>query len=417
MDAEERPQKIRKLSHDADDPSIVNLASDSANHAETNNDVIKQVPEAVENTSNVENTEGSDLNTGSLSEPSKNEAEGSKPSAPTNGTAAPLSKNQLKKQRRRDEWEAKREDRKVKRKERVVRQRERKREERESLVAQGLPLPEPTKKPRSVTLPITILFDCNFDEFMRDNERVSLSAQITRAYSDNRNARYRAHLAVNSFGGSLKDRFDNVLGKHYESWKGTRFLPEDFVAVSKQAQEWMRNPQEGGKLAGPCFEKYAADEDSIAKCKEEGETIYLSSDSDTTLTELKPYTTYIIGGLVDKNREKGLCHRRAVEAGVKTARLPIGDFLDMTSRKVLTTNHVNEIMLRWLECGDWGEAFMKVIPKRKGGQLKGKNGGGDEEEEEDGAEDHDDGENAEPLQAAAAEAVDCTATEEPKPSG
>jgi tRNA (guanine9-N1)-methyltransferase len=28
-------------------------------------------------------------------------------------------------------------------------------------------------------------------------------------------------------------------------------------------------------------------------------------------------------------------------------------------------------MVKWLECGDWGEAFMKVIPKRKGGTLKG----------------------------------------------
>jgi len=418
MEAEERPQKIRKLSHEADSSSIANFASEATYNAKTANDEIKQVPQATENTSNNENTEGSALKDSiSELEPGQREAEAFEPSTPSDGATAPLSKNQLKKQRRRDEWEAKRGDRKIKRKERVVRQRERKREERESLAAQGLPLPEPPKKPRSVTLPITILFDCNFDEFMRDNERVSLSAQITRAYSDNRNAQYRAHLAVNSFGGSLKDRFDNVLGKHYESWKGTRFLPEDFVAVSKQAQEWMKDPQEGGKLAGPCFEKYAADEDSIAKCKEEGETIYLSSDSDTTLTELKPYTTYIIGGLVDKNREKGLCHRRAVEAGVKTARFPIGDFLDMTSRKVLTTNHVNEIMLRWLECGDWGEAFMKVIPKRKGGQLKGKNGVDDEEEDEDGDEDLDGGEASEPIREAAVKAIDSTAVEEPKLSG
>ncbi|KAK3072120.1 hypothetical protein LTS18_014704, partial [Coniosporium uncinatum] len=28
------------------------------------------------------------------------------------------------------------------------------------------------------------------------------------------------------------------------------------------------------------------------------------------------------------------------------------------------------IMLKWLEFGDWGEAFDQVIPKRKGGTLK-----------------------------------------------
>jgi len=43
----------------------------------------------------------------------------------------------------------------------------------------------------------------------------------------------------------------------------------------------------------------------------------------------------------------------------------------MNSRSVLATNHVSEIMLKWLELGDWGEAFIQVIPKRKGGKLRG----------------------------------------------
>jgi len=56
--------------------------------------------------------------------------------------------------------------------------------------------------------------------------------------------------------------------------------------------------------------------------------------------------------------------------------------MEMASRFVLATNHVNEIMLKWLECGDWGEAFVQVIPKRKGGKLKDQ-----EEEEEDEEQD------------------------------
>ena len=63
----------------------------------------------------------------------------------------------------------------------------------------------------------------------------------------------------------------------------------------------------------------------------------------------------------------------------------------MASRKVLATNHVNEIMVHWLECGDWGEAFMKVMPKRKGGTLRkegDKDEGGEDpaDAEEDEAE-------------------------------
>ena len=59
-----------------------------------------------------------------------------------------------------------------------------------------------------------------------------------------------------------------------------------------------------------------------------------------------------------------------MERRVKTAKLPIGDYMQMASRFVLATNHVVEIMLRWLELGDWGKAFLQVMPKRKGGILK-----------------------------------------------
>lgn len=100
------------------------------------------------------------------------------------------------------------------------------------------------------------------------------------------------------------------------------------------------------------------------------DVVYLSSDSPYTLERLEPNTTYIVGGLVDKNREKGLCYRRARERGIRTAKLPIGQFMVMQSRQVLATNHVVEIMLRWLEYEDWGKAFLSVIPKRKGGILR-----------------------------------------------
>lgn len=310
----------------------------------------------------------------------------------------PLSKNQQKKRRKQAEWEAKRDDRKMIRKEKLIAKRERKRAARDQAEAGAgdqaalSRQQRPSAHPR-VQLPVTFLIDCDFDDLMLDKERKSLAAQVTRSYSDTRKASFFPHLAVCSFGGELKQRFDNIL-THYKGWKGIRFLDDDFVSAAEQAKTWMSDPAQKNTLAGSFSPLATEGSDAVSTLRDDGEIVYLTSESPYTLTALKPYSTYIVGGLVDKNREKGICYRRAAERGVKTAKLPIGEFMDMSSRKVLATNHVNEIMLTWLECGDWGEAFMRVIPKRKGGKLKGEGGKeGDkaEEEEEDGGGDGEDG--------------------------
>ncbi|MCJ1398652.1 tRNA (guanine(9)-N(1))-methyltransferase [Xylographa trunciseda] len=302
----------------------------------------------------------------------------------------PLSKNQMKKLKRKQEWEAGREYRKVKRKEKIQEKKQRKRaapKDEDSASTTALPTSTPTarnNKPaisaqealkrssvRSVQLPITVIFDCGFDDLMLDKERISLAAQLTRCYSDNHHAPFQFHMAVSSFDGKLKERFDTVLSGHHQSWKGVRFLADDFVEAAEQAKEWMVGPQ-GGVLAGAFTGKASSDaEGERVVDTGEMETVYLTSDSPDTLTELKPYSTYIIGGIVDRNRHKGICYKRAMDREMKTARLPIGQYMDMASRFVLATNHVSEIMVKWLDLGDWGEAFLKVVPKRKGGVLKG----------------------------------------------
>ncbi|KAF5016908.1 hypothetical protein F66182_11262, partial [Fusarium sp. NRRL 66182] len=162
----------------------------------------------------------------------------------------------------------------------------------------------------------------------------------------------------------------------HENWRGIKFIPEDFVYAAEHAKERMKGSH-GGQLAG-----VFSDKEDFAP--EDGEVIYLSSDSPNTLTELKPYSTYIIGGLVDKNVHKGVCYQKAIEKGMKTAKLPIGEYLRMASRPVLATNHVAEIMMRWLELGDWGEAFLQVIPQRKGAEKRARPN--DKEEPADGEE-------------------------------
>ena len=224
---------------------------------------------------------------------------------------------------------------------------------------------ERAKFTRFVHLPIAVILDCGFDEFMHEKEIKSLASQITRCYSDNHKAPFQTHLAVSSFGGTLEERFNGLLEGHHRSWKNVRFLNEDFVEAAAKAEGWMQGPR-GGQLAGVFKDHHESQNPEF----QTNDIVYLTSDSPNTLKELRPYSTYIIGGLVDRNRHKGMCYKKAMDRGVRTAKLPIGDYLKMSSRFVLATNHVLEIMLRWLEMGDWGEAFIKVMPKRKGGTLK-----------------------------------------------
>jgi tRNA (guanine9-N1)-methyltransferase len=304
----------------------------------------------------------------------------------------PLSKNQLKRLKRQQQWEAYKETRKAKRKEKRHEKQARKRAEREAKIAEAeaagidpatvLQTKEPWKH-RPV--PVTFIIDCDFEQYMRDHEIVSLSSQLVRSYAMNRKSKYQAGLHFSSWKGKLKERFETVLRNAHKNWKNVGFHEGDFREAAKQAQEQMAGPHGGEMidLIKPSGDSTAAT-DPIPEGEEEGDDVdksivYLTSESPYTLERLEANTSYVIGGIVDKNREKGLCYKRAKDFKVRTAKLPIGEYMAMQSRYVLTTNQVVEIMAKWLECGDWGKAFLDVIPKRKGGTLKNGQGGGSEE--------------------------------------
>ncbi|KLU85059.1 tRNA (guanine-N(1)-)-methyltransferase [Magnaporthiopsis poae ATCC 64411] len=353
----------------------------------------------------------------------QNPTENSGDAAP-NGEPAqpPISKSQQKKLKRQRMWEERKDDRKRHRKERRHQQQAKRRavraERAAELEATGLDpkaafqASRPPRRAPPRQVPVTIILDCDFEKYMSEKELVSLSSQIVRSYSDNRAASVQAHLVISSWGGKLRERFETVLQNAHDGWKGTRFSEADFVQAGREALEMMKGPKGGvlvdslqpqvtpaeettGEETGAVLPTHASitkdtqDPTPVPEPEPDGQDpsiVYLTADSPYTLERLEPNTSYVIGGIIDRNREKGLCYKRAKERGVRTARLPIGEYVVMASRKVLTTNQVVDIMVKWLEHGDWKVAFQQAIPKRKGGVLKG-----DEADAENaGADDLDD---------------------------
>jgi len=93
--------------------------------------------------------------------------------------------------------------------------------------------------------------------------------------------------------------------------------------------------------------------------------VYLTSESENVIEKVEPDFLYVIGGLVDHNGHKGLCHELAVKNQVNHARLPIQEYLDMKTRKILTIDHVFHILLKVAKGESWQSALLDVIAPRK----------------------------------------------------
>ncbi|KAL3876750.1 hypothetical protein ACJMK2_034546 [Sinanodonta woodiana] len=241
-----------------------------------------------------------------------------------------LSKGQLRKLRKQERWQAiKADKRKAEKK--------RKQEKRQNCIEQGIDLGPSRKQLKFNTMEKSdckqrVVIDCSFDEYMNEKDVRMLVQQIQHSYSANRRAASPLQLYVCGVQGKTKNRLDEI--GDFKNWD-VHFREENYECVF---------------------------------CKES--IVYLSSESENVLDHLDETKCYVIGGLVDHNHHKGLCHRLAEEKNIAHAQLPISQFMDLKTRKVLTVNHVFEILLRFTETKDWGKAFMSVIPPRKGGVIK-----------------------------------------------
>ncbi|EDO37892.1 predicted protein, partial [Nematostella vectensis] len=238
-----------------------------------------------------------------------------------------LSKNQRKKLLKRQKYLEEKKDRKLKKKEKQKEKKLKRQLESGDTDPQG-----PIKKFKSMdsedALPIRIVIDLNFDDLMSDRDMLKLMKQVQRCYAVNRRADHPVQMYLTSFEGKSRSRLDHI-GCHYDRWD---------VNIKSE---------------------------HLTKVFPKEDIIYLTSDSPNMLTELDMSKVYVIGGLVDHNHHKGYCYDQAVKQGFQHAQLPIGEFIKIATRKVLTVNHVFEILVRYCESKDWKEAFFHVMPQRK----------------------------------------------------
>ncbi|KAK7331157.1 hypothetical protein VNO77_25374 [Canavalia gladiata] len=265
-----------------------------------------------------------------------------------------LSKNAQKKLAKQQRFEAKKAEKKAAEKEQKRRDTERKRkeweeslasvpeEEREKLVESRRILRKERMEKRSqekeskrerLTLAReqgqNVVVDLQFSHLMNPNEIHSLVQQIMYCYAVNGRCDSPAHLWLTGCGGEMEKELKRIPG--FDKW-----------IIEKENRSYI---------------------EALQDRKEN--LVYLTADSDTVLEELDLNKIYVIGGLVDRNRWKGITLKKAQEQGIQTAKLPIGNFMKMSSSQVLTVNQVVEILLKFLETRDWKTSFFAVIPQRK----------------------------------------------------
>ena len=291
--------------------------------------------------------------------------------AATEAVVVSISKNQLKRKRR---WERALE----------VKQR-RKRQEKETKVAmaqvQGRDLEQERQYQKERTLAGTgrkrkqekwqteklplvkqsfqVCLDCNFEEHMSPKEVSSLSIQIRYCYGNNRRNAHPCQLTATSLSGMTLQHLQNVSG--FEEWSNWAF-----TGTEQPLEEYFDQETQQSRM------------------------VYLTSDSEHTLPDLDDSKIYIIGGIVDRNRLKRAAISRAESLGLATARLPLDEHLiKMETTRVLTCNHVFDILLHYRLHRDWKKALLHVLPQRK--DAKFANGEDNDEKAENSGEEKQDG--------------------------
>lgn len=261
---------------------------------------------------------------------------------------------------------------------------------------------------------VSIILDCEFEKLMIRKEMMSTASQIGICYTTNRSSLTPVNLAVVGFSGETKECLQ-IQRENYDRWE-TKNIEAPVIFTESSLQEFIES-NECNKRFKEVKQKAKdesrsakrarriANKDSIVENNNEEkginnecnsiennalniterqdklndnaqdiptiisnnlkDIIYLTADTDEEIDIIEPGQTFVLGGIVDKNRYPNLCADKAKKLGMKLAKLPIGQHVQLNSRQILTINQVFEILIGRISGKPWTDVFEQVIPKRK----------------------------------------------------
>lgn len=122
-------------------------------------------------------------------------------------------------------------------------------------------------------------------------------------------------------------------------------------------------------LTCSAFKKYGCPiyiEEHWSSIFEKDKVVFLTADAENILETVERDTVYIIGAFVDHNQHKFLSMNAALRHGVRAARLPIKEHIDVRNRcQILTINHVVDVLTRFTQQNSWRDALEAALPVRR----------------------------------------------------
>jgi len=176
----------------------------------------------------------------------------------------------------------------------------------------------------------TVVLDLEWEDMMQPKEVKSLIQQVLYCYGANRKATQPLQLVFSGVAEGTKTHEGLRKQSGYESWEVQK-LPGNYI-------------------------------DTFPKEK----LIYLTADAEEKVYNFDSEMIYVIGGIVDRNRHKGCTMEKATKQGIRTAQLPLADYIAMGSySRVLTVNHVLNMILDHQLSKDWRGVCARCVPGRK----------------------------------------------------